>query len=484
MVKRHIGWLFVTINVVVDALLITAGFNLAWWLRYGLGVGGTVGHANFVSLESYGAMRLGLIAVTLLVFGASGIYQMPRGRSFMVEATQIINAILAALGLLVIALFIVRIPFSSRLLLGYAGIVVTVLLLASRVAGRFVKQIFWRRGIGVTKVLVVGDGLAARDIMRGLLEQPNSGLKLWGCLAVDSHRANTAILVDADRPTIVPVYGGVADLETVMLAHNIRLVIIALPGAAAAETQLAVRTCRRRHVDFRLAPELYGVAAHNVSVDTTYGRPVLSINESALMEQRYVVKRMLDIVLSIVVLFPFGLLLMLGIGVLIKLDSRGPVFFRQRRLSRDGSIFWVYKFRSMHVNAEEHLAQLKAATGGSGPIFKMRDDPRLTRVGKWLRRASLDELPQIFNILAGEMSWVGPRPPLPSEVELYEEWQKRRLGTTTGLTGLWQVSGRSLLSFEEMVKLDLYYVENWSIWLDLKILLMTIPSVLKGKGAY
>ncbi len=195
-------------------------------------------------------------------------------------------------------------------------------------------------------------------------------------------------------------------------------------------------------------------------------------------------KRALDIVLSLVVLLPWGLLVTTVVAVLIKLDSPGPVLFRQQRLTRTGRPFSVLKFRTMVVNADQLKAQLMDQNEASGPIFKMRSDPRLTRVGTWLRRTSLDELPQVFNILRGDMSWVGPRPPLPAEVAQYEEWQKRRLGTTTGLTGLWQISGRSLLPFDEMVKLDLYYIENWSLVLDLKILLRTIPAVLTGRGAF
>ncbi len=195
-------------------------------------------------------------------------------------------------------------------------------------------------------------------------------------------------------------------------------------------------------------------------------------------------KRALDITLSLVVLLPWGLVVTAVVAVLIKLDSPGPVLFRQQRLTRTGKPFAVLKFRTMIMNADQLKEQLLDQNEASGPIFKMRGDPRLTRVGRWLRRTSLDELPQVFNILRGDMSWVGPRPPLPEEVALYEEWQKRRLGTTTGLTGLWQISGRSLLSFDEMVKLDLYYVENWSLVLDLKILLRTIPAVLTGRGAF
>lgn len=484
MVKRHIAWLFVTLNIVIDGLIIFYGFNLAWWLRYIAGIGGSVGTPNFVPLANYQGMCLGLVFVTLLVFTASGIYRIPRGRSFFLEVTQIVHAVLSALGLLVIALFIVRIPFSSRLLLGYAGVVVTALLLLERLIKRLVKQAFWRRGLGVVRVLVVGDGMAARDIMRDLIEHQHTGRQLYGCLALDMERSGAAILVDAGRPVIVPVCGSVADLDAVMLDNNVRQVVIALPGAETDATRQAVKTCIRRRVDFRLAPELYGIAAHRTTIDDTYRRPVLDMREYVPQNHERIMKRVLDIALSLLVMAPFGLLLTLIIAMLIKLDSPGPIFFRQKRLTSAGSVFWVYKFRSMRINAEAELTQLMAQNEAQGPIFKMRDDPRLTRVGKWLRRTSLDELPQIFNILLGEMSWVGPRPPLPSEVDLYEDWQKRRLGTTTGLTGLWQVSGRSLLPFDEMVKLDLYYVENWSIWLDLKILIKTIPAVLAGKGAF
>lgn len=484
MVKRHIGWLFTLTSILVDTFLIVSSFNAAWWLRYERAVGGVVDAANFVRLDEFGMMRLGLVSIVLLVFVTSGIYRMPRGRSFFADGAQIVHAILTSIGLLVIALFIVRVPFASRLMLGYACIIMTLLLLGARLAGRLVKQVFWRRGLGVVRVLIVGDGTAARDLMRHLLVGQQNGRKLWGCLTPDAGRTGGGLLVDAGRPMVVPVLGDLADLDTVMQAHNIRQVIIALPSTLTKETRDVVASCLRRHVDFRLAPDLYGIAAQQVTVDTTFGRPLITIRDVALSGRRELLKRLLDIVLSVLVLAPFGLLVMLAIAVAIKLDSPGPVLFRQKRLTRDGSTFWVYKFRSMYVDAERHLQQLRSQNEATGPIFKMRDDPRLTRVGRWLRRASLDELPQIFNILLGEMSWVGPRPPLPAEVERYEEWQKRRLGRTTGLTGLWQVSGRSLLPFDEMVKLDLYYVENWSIWLDLKILLMTIPSVLKGKGAY
>ena len=195
------------------------------------------------------------------------------------------------------------------------------------------------------------------------------------------------------------------------------------------------------------------------------------------------IKRLFDLALAgfwAIVTSP----VMLVIATLIKLDSPGPAVFRQLRVGKKGQRFWCYKFRSMREGAEDEQEHLQAYNEADGPLFKMRDDPRRTRVGRWLRRPSLDELPQLYNVLRGEMSLVGPRPPLPHEVAQYEAWQMRRLEVAPGITGLWQVSGRSDLTFDEQCLLDIYYIENWSPFLDIKILLRTVPQVFTGDGAY
>jgi lipopolysaccharide/colanic/teichoic acid biosynthesis glycosyltransferase len=171
-------------------------------------------------------------------------------------------------------------------------------------------------------------------------------------------------------------------------------------------------------------------------------------------------------------------------ALLIKWDSPGPVLFPQVRVGRDGRLFTLYKFRSMVVGADETKDQLRDLNEATGPLFKIRADPRLTRVGRWLRRLSIDELPQLWNVLKGDMSLVGPRPPVPAEVKQYQPWHRKRLQVDPGVTGLSQVSGRSELTFDEMVMLDLFYAENWSLWLDFKIILRTIPTVILGAGAY
>ncbi len=195
------------------------------------------------------------------------------------------------------------------------------------------------------------------------------------------------------------------------------------------------------------------------------------------------IKRIMDIVISLAALTVCALFLPL-VAIAIKLDASGPVFHRQERVGKDRVIFALYKLRSMAVGAEAARASLAADADVTGPVFKMRNDPRVTRVGRLLRKYSIDELPQLANVLAGQMSLVGPRPPLPAEVENYEPWQLKRLAVKPGLTCIWQVSGRSLIPFERWVEMDIEYVENQSLWLDVKLLLRTIPAVLTGRGAY
>jgi len=213
------------------------------------------------------------------------------------------------------------------------------------------------------------------------------------------------------------------------------------------------------------------------------GIPMLSVREVEISRFGQVMKRAIDLVVVLIGAIP-ALLLTAIIALAIKLESAGPVLFYQERVGQNGHLFSMIKFRSMIVNADDQKAALLAMNEASGPIFKMKDDPRLTKVGRLIRRLSLDELPQLYNIMVGNMTLVGPRPPLAEEVAQYQPWHKQRLEVKGGLTGLWQVSGRSDLTFDEQCLLDIYYIENWSLALDLRIILHSIPYVLFGRGAY
>jgi exopolysaccharide biosynthesis polyprenyl glycosylphosphotransferase len=241
--------------------------------------------------------------------------------------------------------------------------------------------------------------------------------------------------------------------------------------------------CQRYNVSAKIVPDLFQLSLSRVAIDAVGGIPLIALREPRLGMVDDVIKRVMDLFFGFL-LFLVAAIPMLIIAILIKLDSPGPILFRQKRIGRYGQEFIAYKFRSMREGAEQEQAALNDLNEARGPLFKIRDDPRRTRVGRWIRRMSLDELPQLWNVLRGEMSLVGPRPPMPNEVEQYQEWHKRRLDVRPGITGLSQVSGRSDLTFDETAMLDIYYIENWSPWLDLAILFKTIPTVLLARGAY
>ena len=277
--------------------------------------------------------------------------------------------------------------------------------------------------------------------------------------------------------------GEVKDVGRILGSQDLHEVIVALPATHHAQILNIIDSCREYGVDFKLVPDLFEMRFNEVRIDALNGVPLIGVKETALQGFNLYLKRVIDFVLALGALIVAAIPVII-IAAIIKITSPGTVFFKQTCVGRGGHVFTCYKFRSMYRDAEDRLEELRKFNEADGPIFKMRNDPRLTPFGMFLRRTSLDELPQIFNILKGEMSWVGPRPPTPEEVTQYSEWHLKRLDVTPGLTGLWQVSGRSDLSFDEMVKLDLYYAENWSLTVDMMIILRTIPAVLKREGAY
>jgi len=272
-------------------------------------------------------------------------------------------------------------------------------------------------------------------------------------------------------------------------------VIISDPNVPGEKLfDVMIQTGRRRGVEFRIAPTLLNCLPSKTEIDQVGSLPMVTLFRSPLSSGARIVKRTSDLLvatLALTVLSPLWLL----IALLIKLDSRGPVFYKQERVGMDGRVFLFYKFRSMQVGSDDtsHREYQRAYINGrpdsnlgdeDRPVFKLRADGRITRVGKLMRKTSLDELPQLFNVVRGDMSIVGPRPPIPYEVENYQLWHRKRLDMKPGITGLWQVSGRNRLPFDEMVRMDLYYIENWSLLLDLKILLQTLPVMWRGEDAY
>jgi exopolysaccharide biosynthesis polyprenyl glycosylphosphotransferase len=293
----------------------------------------------------------------------------------------------------------------------------------------------------------------------------------------------------------VPVVAGIDGLAEAIRETRANEVIITDPKVSGDLLfDVMMRVGRNRGVEFRIAPSLFNFLPRKTEIDQIGALPMIQLFREPLSGAARIVKRSFDVLVAasaLLLLAPVWLV----VAALIKLDSKGTIFYRQERVGMDGRVFLFLKFRTMRAGADDSAHreyQRKLIAGGSDtnlgdearPIYKLRDDPRVTRTGRVLRRWSLDELPQLLNVLRGDMSLVGPRPPIPYEVEAYELWHRKRLDMKPGLTGLWQVSGRNRLSFDEMVRLDLFYIENWSLLLDLKIILRTLPVMLRGDDAY
>ncbi len=249
------------------------------------------------------------------------------------------------------------------------------------------------------------------------------------------------------------------------------------------EIEKAILACEIEGVEVWLMADFIKTSIARTTFDEFHGRPMLVFRSTPELSWPLVFKNAMDLIGALIALLILGPLVMLPTAILIKLTSPGPILFKQVRCGLQGKLFSMYKFRSMVTNAEQLRSELEGFNEMSGPVFKMSKDPRITRVGRFIRKTSIDELPQLLNVLKGEMSLVGPRPPIPSEVEKYDPWQRRRLSMKPGLTCLWQISGRNRIGFEEWMRLDLSYIDSWSLWLDFKILLRTIPVVIIGFGA-
>ncbi|MGD2206969.1 MAG: sugar transferase, partial [Anaerolineae bacterium] len=306
--------------------------------------------------------------------------------------------------------------------------------------------------------------------------QPALGYHIVGFVDDDPEKGST----DIGR---FKALGDTANIPTLVKELAIDEVIITLPWMYHRKIVSIVAQCERQQARVRIVPDMFQMTLSYLDVEDLGGTPMIGVHEISISSSERVFKRAMDIAIAlvcIVLFFPIFLLIALA----IKLNSPGPVFFRQLRVGKDEKLFACYKFRSMREGAEEEKQELLDRNEVDGPVFKIRDDPRITPVGRFLRRTSLDELPQLLNVLMGHMSLVGPRPAIPAEVQRYQSWHKRRLEVAPGITGLWQVSGRSELTFDEQVLLDLYYIENWSPMLDVQILLRTLPKVIVGEGAF
>ena len=462
--------------VLADILLINGAFALSYWVRYELQWFRAVDPAFDVPFSAYIPFAGVLTALLLIAYKLEGVYDHRRGASWFDEFYSVVSGTTTGIVIMVVVTFFYRPLVYSRLLFIYTGALIVALLGFSRLVKSIVLHKLRQRGIGVVRTLIVGAGEVGRTIMRNIVAQPGLGYQVVGFVDDNPEKGHK----DIGR---FKGLGSIDNLPRIVQEESIDEVIITLPWMYHRKIISIMTQCEREGVRARLVPDLFQMSLSRMDVDDLGGVPMIGVKEISITGWKSVAKRAIDFTIALVGLIVLSPLVLL-IALAIRLDSPGPVLFRQIRVGKGGRHFVLYKFRSMCEGAEEEQQKLTDLDEAEGPIFKIRHDPRCTRVGRFLRRTSLDELPQLCNVLRGEMSLVGPRPPLPTEVEHYEEWHKKRLDISPGMTGLWQVSGRSELTFDEMVLLDIYYIENWSAALDTEIFLRTIPKVIFGDGAY
>jgi len=378
--------------------------------------------------------------------------------------------------LLFAAVFAIRALAVSRSFLAIFSALDLAALGGARLVASWVRHYARKRGQDRIFVVVAGTGSMARRHAAELASRPEWGVEVVGFLAERPE-------VRLDRVEGGMVLGSIEDLARVLGERVVDEVHFAVSRRTLERLDAPLALCDEQGVEVRIVLNQLHRLNSQLYLDRVGGVPVLTLASSPQDPVSLLLKRAMDVAVSLVSLLVAAPLFILPAAVLIRLNSPGPVVFRQKRVGRNGRLFTLYKLRTMKADAEGMKEALSARNEMDGPAFKMKNDPRVTGVGRVLRKLSIDELPQLWNVLRGDMSLVGPRPPLPTEVAKYERWQRRRLSMRPGITCIWQVSGRNEVSFRQWMEMDLEYIDNWSLGLDLKILLKTIPSVFTARGA-
>ncbi len=414
------------------------------------------------------------VLLAVMLWAASSwlhqVYDAPIGRSGADEIARALRALATVVVTLGAIAFLTKQSAPRLLAVLYVGISA-----ASIVVARF----GWRylagaalRGAAARRAAIVGCGGLAREIVESIVAHPEWGLRFSGFVLLDS-------LPDRTRG---PVLGKLSQLGRLLENEVLDVVIFAVPREYLGEIERGIQLCEEQGVEVRISLDMLRYGPSRMSVEEIDGVPMLSFTRTPVDVVALATKRVFDVVASAVALVLLAPVFA-AIAVAIRIESPGPFLFRQRRMGLNGREFDMLKFRSMYQDAEERLEALRSENEMSGPVFKMANDPRVTRVGRFIRRTSLDELPQFWNVLRGEMSIVGPRPPIPAEVRQYKRWQRRRLSMKPGITCIWQISGRNNIDFDRWMELDLEYIDTWSLWSDIAICFKTIPAVITSRGA-
>ncbi len=466
MLKERVA-MFVRIMMFMDACIVLCGYYLCYFL---------CPHTVSVELfEAHNSVAPAFVFIWVILLNVFGMYESFRVKRIRHVFWIILKVMVFGFLFFVSFMYIFDTPVNK-----------TTVMLSFLFTGwlifveKFILTIFLRyirmRGLNYRNILIFGTGKRAQDFV-SLIEKHNEwGLKIIGMIDEDVSKKHQVVKG-------YQVLGAFNDVESIVHNNVVDEVVFVVPRSWLTRIEPVMKFLETEGIKIHLAVDYFELELSRAKQTDLNGFPLITFESTPAQHWQLLAKRIMDVFISaasLIVLFP----VFIAIAFIIKLTSAGPVFFKQTRSGLSGRKFTMYKFRTMIKDAESKLEELRKHNEMKGPAFKMEDDPRLTDVGKVLRKTSLDELPQLWNVLKGDMSLVGPRPPLPAEVEKYDYWQRRRLSMKPGLTCLWQIGGRSKITdFDEWMKLDLKYIDKWSLWLDFQILFQTIPVVLFGHGA-
>ena len=400
-----------------------------------------------------------------------GLYRSPEVRSGLNEQRLTIQAVLTAGLLLCGTLYVMRAIAVSRIVVALTLVLTMGMMMARRALWRKLRERRFLQGFETRNVLIVGEGRVGQALRNHLGSLQKMGFRFMGFVSLDTGG-------ETGNPQVV---GNIRNCVAVARALFVDEIYFSTPADRATVIKV-VDEARDNGIEVRVVPDLYDGLAWNVPVEFIGNFPTIPLHRRNFPRTAFLMKRVMDVTLCVVGLAVLTVPMLL-VALLIRLDSPGPVFYRAQRIGLKGRVFECLKFRTMVDAAEQMRSKLETLNERDGVLFKISKDPRVTRLGTWLRKYSIDELPQLFNVLRGEMSLVGPRPPLASEVQKYDLAQLRRLDVLPGITGLWQVEARQDPSFDSYISLDTAYVENWSLMLDLRILARTVGVVLAGTGS-
>lgn len=464
--------IIITALMFIDGLVVIASGYSSMYLRLYIGP-----HQWILNDYQMIGTVFWVMMVNNIVMGNMGLYSDRRFSSIMELIVRIASSIIIVFAVLVLALYVLKIYPVSRFFLAAFAVFMFIGIVTSRMVLDVLLDSIQRNGFNAWRVLLIGSGMRLETTYKALLSQKSMGQHILG--AICPHEGGIAL----DQAHI-PCLGNLDNLLQILTEHSVDEVIFALDSDYGRDIKTYLQLCENMGVAYKIVPAMYNpFSPFRLSVEHIQDIPTLTRETTGIDAAGLMYKRLIDFIFGclgctmLLLMYPF-------VAVAIKMDSRGPVFFTQERVGRNGRIFIIYKFRTMVADAEEGKNGLKTQNEMKGLMFKIHNDPRITRVGRFLRKTSLDEFPQFINVIKGEMSLVGTRPPTREEVMQYEVWQRRRISMKPGITGLWQVSGRNTITdFAEVVRLDLEYIDQWRIIYDLKIIAMTIWVVLKRKGA-